>query len=320
MNGLKTISSFYQNKEILLEKCYENFVSALGFVPKFGVEIEFYLIDKNKSEKLSDDLRIDEFIAAFKRYFACDELVYEIEKERGQGQIEVKIAYSNNLILVAQKIAQIKEIAKNIADKIDLLANFDAQIFDDDCGSALQFNFSLHDFEGKNLFVKKDELFFYSIAGMLDFIDEMMIFCAPNEKDYRRFDVSLNKNLHKNGKFCAPINISCGVDNRTSAVRFFSGNSDQKKYSVEKFFVKDKSQNRIEFRVASSNCEPRLVMSSLLFAVYFAIKNSLKLEDNLLIYGNAFDEQYNLPEFVKNLDGARECFENSRLRQFLVKI
>jgi gamma-glutamylputrescine synthase len=302
MIGSKIISNFYAQKENLLRSSLEIFLESVKLIPRFGVELEFYLRrggfqtspNVNYAVKEQAGLKpapteVYEYIANLKNLLP--QII--VEKERGEAQIEIKTHPTSDLSSLAQDIENIKSVAKNLAQQKNLIADFSSQPFIDDCGSALQFNFSLHD-NDKNLFAKKNELFFSSIAGMLDIIDEMTIFCAPQEEDYLRFDLEINRNLHKKGKFTAPVNISFGNDNRSAAIRIPPCENLQ--------------QNRIEFRVAGADADPYLVMTSLLVAVERAILLKLELQDSQKVFGNAFDEQYNLKSLAKNLSEAQEKF------------
>lgn len=307
-----SLSDFYSNKNSLLQKSLHQFVEKTKFFPQIGVELEFYLLDEN-SQRLENQGLVADYITVLSHLFLQDPTIYKIEKEQGATQIEIKIAPHSDLILLAEKIAGIKEVAKKLAQKNNFIACFDAQPFVDDCGSALQFNFSLHDVEGENLFTKvedflpqnkeisavknsarKNKLLLHSIAGMLDSLEWAMIFYAPKEEDYRRFDLEINRKLHHKGKFTAPTNISFGDNNRTAAIRL----------PRNEYFQND----RIEFRVAAADADPFLVLFSLLTAVENGIENNQLPQDSQRVFGNAFDAQYSFKEFAKNLEIAQKNF------------
>lgn len=286
MNSSQNISDFYTNRKFFLQKSIKQFVENTKYFPQIGIELEFYLLDQNL-QCLQNKGLIDNYIFLLAQIFLQDPTIYKIEKEQGASQIEIKIAPHSDLLLLAQKIETIKQKAKILAQENNLVACFDSQPFKDDCGSALQFNFSLHDDAANNLFIKdrevssqKNNLLLNTITGMLDSIEWAMIFYAPQPQDYLRFDLDINRNLHKKGKFTAPVNISFGDDNRTVAVRV----------------PKDKNlqNNRVEFRVAAANADGFLTISSLLVAIANAINNNRIPQDSQKIFGNAFDQQYSL--------------------------
>ena len=51
---------------------------------------------------------------------------------------------------MTEDILKLKLMAKTLAEERNLIVSFAAQQFLDDCGSALQFNISLHDVDDKN--------------------------------------------------------------------------------------------------------------------------------------------------------------------------
>jgi len=303
MTGLRAISDFYEKKKLILEKTISDSV----FVPYFGLELEFYLLNSSFQPCKDGDSQLS-YISDLKNILKNNLAVYEIEKEHGTSQIEIKIAPSPDLARLCQNVEEIKFLIKNLAKKNNLIASFAAQPFEDDCGSALQFNFSLHDKNGENLFIKKDDLFFSSIAGMLEFIDGMMVFCAPQKEDYRRFNLEINRTLHKKGKYPAPVNVSFGDNNRSAAIRV------PHPQKIE--------QSRIEFRVAAADADAYLVMSSLLIAVNYAIENKIILDEKKKVFGNAFDEQYGLKKFAATLEEAENDFfqEGNVMKDLLQKI
>ncbi len=233
---------------------------------RVGVELEFYLFDANYNPCQKNI--VTEFISNFPR----SSLLYCVELERGISQIELKFSHTKDLEKLCEEILQAKNNACKMASKQGLRAIFKAQPLLDDCGNALQINLSLHNENDENLFCVDKKLRENAIAGMLDNIDEMMVFYAPNEDDSLRYDLQRNINLHKKGKFSAPVNKSFGDDNRSCAIRVL--------------------KNRIEFRVASANCEPRAAILAVLQSVEKGILQNLKPQVEQKVYGNAFDEKY----------------------------
>lgn len=310
MNGSNLISNLYAQKEKLLRNFLADFTASLNLFPQFGIELEFYLRRSgvcppayNMQCEWPDAVTIDDYIIELQTLFP--QII--IEKEQGKGQIEIKTHPTPDLARLAQDIENIKSSAKNLASKKKLIADFSSQPFIDDCGSAMQFNFSLHDKQNKNLFMKKDDLFFQSIAGMLDLTEEIMVFCAPKNEDYLRYDIEINRALHKKGKYTAPVNICFGNNNRTALIRLPR--------------CDDKAQSRIEFRAAAADADPYLVLTCLLFSIKNGIEKKTSAKHDLQVFGNAFDLQYNnlkrLPQdlarsesvFLANSTGLKGKFE-----------
>ncbi len=289
------LEAFRKNKISLLQKNSDHFFSTTSLITKIGVELEFYLTNQDRS-RLLDQLILADFIAELSRNIPVDSLIYKIEKEQGVGQIEVKTIFDSDLLKVCDEIKKIKSAAKNLALQKNLIASFAAQEFPDDCGSALQFNISLHDARGKNLFESDEKILQKVASGLLQMTNSMMIFLAPNEDDYARFSGEINRNLFKQGKFTAPVNLSFGADNRTCAIRI----PVTPKNSENNF------GKRLEYRIAAADADPFLAMSAILLAMIFGIENGEPQLSQL--HGNAFDEQYGVQNFCKNLEEAREKF------------
>ncbi|WP_425364155.1 hypothetical protein [Candidatus Tisiphia endosymbiont of Hybos culiciformis] len=111
-------------------------------------------------------------------------------------------------------------------------------------------------------------------------LDSFLIF-MPNEDDYLRLD--------KN--FMAPTNVSFGNNNRTVAVR-----------------IPDSSPRRVEHRIASPLTDPYLAIFTILNSILLGLEFPDKINNINKIYGNAFDQQYNLVPLPKSLAEALELF------------
>ncbi|WP_341758625.1 palindromic element RPE1 domain-containing protein [Candidatus Tisiphia endosymbiont of Ditula angustiorana] len=111
-------------------------------------------------------------------------------------------------------------------------------------------------------------------------LDTFLIF-MPNEDDYLRLD--------KN--FMAPTNVSFGNNNRTVALR-----------------TPDLSPKRLEHRIANPLTDPYLAIFTILNSIFLGLKFPDKINNINKIYGNAFDQQYNLVSFPKSLTEALELF------------
>ncbi len=279
---------FYDHKIDLLKKISGDFSLSSSLTPKIGLELEFYLTAQDGSQ-IFDAAIIDKFIADLSKKFPSNFLIYQIEKEQGNGQIEIKTSFDSDLMKVCYEIEQIKLAAKKLAFTKQLKVTFAAQPFNDDCGSALQFNISLHDQSGENIFNFDEKTLHKSVGGLLQKSDEMMVFLAPEPQDYTRFSKELNYNLFKKGKYSAPINLSFGADNRTCAIR-----------------IPTAKEKRLEYRIAASNADAFLCCAALLAAILFGLQN--ELEPLKQIHGNAFDEQYQISDFCRNFDQAKEKF------------
>lgn len=190
--------------------------------------------------------------------------IYEVEKEMGASQIEVKTKPISDLSALCDQITQAKIIIHQFAQNKGLIASFAAQPFKDDCGNALQLNISWQGHEEQN--------FNQATASLLKYTNQMLPLLASKAEDFFRFDLALNKALHKNGKYVAPTYLAYGKDNRSAAIRLLD--------------------SRLEYRVPCADADPYLTMIAVLFALLRGDNEKVKLKENQRVYGNAFDEQY----------------------------
>ncbi|MES2960837.1 MAG: hypothetical protein V4694_00445 [Pseudomonadota bacterium] len=281
------LEKLYLNKREILEKSQKFFQNSNSLILKIGCELEFFLFEENSSKTVNQDVR-DDFISKLQIELPKKfPLIYQIEKEQGASQIEVKTVFTPDLSSLCEELEGAKNFIKTLAVQKKITASFAAQPFIDDCGSALQFNISLHE-NDKNIF-ESDENILKNVAGsLLEMTNQMMIFLAPKEEDYARFSHEINHNLFKKGKFTAPINLSFGGDNRTCAIRV----------------PFQKNGKRLEYRIAAADADIFLVVAALLLVISKSEKNHPQQ-----IHGNAFDGQYEVAGFCNSLKEAQEFFE-----------
>lgn len=293
------LEEFYQNKKTILKKTQDFFSNSSSLIPKIGVELEFFLLERNLQALENQSLLTDLIVELKKKLTKIFPLIYEVEKERGASQIEIKTSFVADLIGLGCELENAKNFIKNFAEEKNLIASFASQPFADDCGNALQFNISLHDKSDKNLFESDENLLKKVASELLRKTDAMMIFLAPKAEDYSRFSCQINRDLFKKGKFSAPINLSFGADNRTCAIRIPAKNSINPHYG-----------KRIEYRIAAAAADFFLITAAILLVINSALNKSendsvFEMEQ---IFGNAFDEQYQLKNFCKSLGEAEEKF------------
>lgn len=284
------MDNFYKQKESILKNSQSLFSSKSSYILKIGIELEFYLTNKDDSQ-IADSAIITNFISNLSALTSK----FKIEPEQGVGQIEIKTEEANSDILqLCNDIEEIKSIAENLSKEDNLKANFGSRPYAQDCPSSLQFNISLHQENGDNVINTKDDLFKNIISTLLDNTNNLLEILAPTTQDYLRFSKEYNKKIFSLGKYTAPTNLSFGNDNRTCAIR----------YKPSKYGYK------IEYRVASSMADPYLSFAGIIF--YLAkIFDEMQFNDYEEIYGNAFDDKYDLKDIAKNKD-----FENSEFAIF----
>jgi glutamine synthetase len=283
------LEQLYKNKRLILKKSQEFFLNSSSLTPKIGCELEFFLLEKNlaavENQALMADL-ISELKSELTKKYS---LIYQVEKEQGVSQVEVKTSFTSDLFLLCEQLESAKNFIKNFAQEKNFIASFVSQPFVNDCGSALQFNVSPHGKDDKNIFELDKNFLKNSATSLLKMTNSMMIFLAPKEEDYTRFSFDLNRELFRKGKFTAPINLSFGADNRTCAIR-----------------IPNPSGNRLEYRIAAADADPALAISAILIAISSDQKtNEPQFEQ---IFGNAFDEKYKLENFCQSLKEAEGFF------------
>lgn len=257
-----------------LHKLLDEF-NKLDLTTIIGIEWECYLLEQKqplKAEKLA--LFFKKFLNIAKNQ---NIFILNIEKEQGQGQIEIKTRPYQDISKLCQDFILIKKIVQEISKTMSLETDFAAQKYHDDCGSALQINLNFLDQKQNNLFAGSSEneskLLLYSIAGILSNISKFLENYISCKEDMKRFDKNLNINLHKSGKYTAPINFnSWGYNNRTTTIRIAGSNRT--------------NNRRLEFRVPCSNANITQIIESLLYSVLQGIKEE-ELPQNA-IYGNCF--------------------------------
>lgn len=230
-----------------------------GLYILIGSEIEFYLRTNNLAPSEDD-------IKAFSSYISSlnSQTSLQVEKEKGVGQYEIPINYTQPDEAMAL-IDYTRDLIQDSAKKFGMDAIFSAKPFKDEYGSALHLHISLHDADGKNLFTYNSDFMEHIIFSILDLIESDLDFIC-NEEDLERFQEG----------WMAPSHICWGGNNRTAAIRI----------------PHDKSENkRFEFRLPSANSDQYRV---LLFILIGVLKSGKIENKHSKIYGNAYDEQYSL--------------------------
>ena len=145
----------------------------------------------------------------------CSDMDMHLEglhTETGPGVIEAAIMVDDS-INSADKATLFKTFSKVLFQRNDLMANFMAKWSDQYPGQSGHIHTSLQDLEGKSLFSsKKDELsqtLNYFIGGLQTYMREFSVMIAPTVNSYKRLCPGA----------WAPINMTWGVENRTTAFR-----------------------------------------------------------------------------------------------------
>ena len=215
--------------------------------------------------------------------------------ESGFGQNEVDFMYSTAL-KSADNLNTFKSTVKAIADRNGLFASFMPKPMQDQAGSGMHVNVSIHR-DGKNLFqgdIAPDSEAGHFIAGILAHARELTCFCNPIPNSYTRF-----------GSCEAPKYVSWSRQNRSQLVRIPQVKGDN---------------CRMELRSPDPACNPYLAIGLVLAAGLDGIEHRMELSApvnrNLFIPGEAAG--LGLETLPASLEEAVEVARNSEfLHKFL---
>ncbi|AIF80940.1 glutamine synthetase [endosymbiont of Acanthamoeba sp. UWC8] len=274
------------NLKKLILNLQDELFSTLNLTPQIGFELEFYLTDLK-------DNQIDHLQASLLRQLLAEQNII-LEEEKGRGQFEVQSNYTSDLPILITYLEELKAILGKHSRACGYLVNFDPKPFPGDYGSSLHVHLNFLNKEERNFFSLANTNQSYElkkcIYGILDIIREGIYFFG-GEKDFSRFSA----------KFMAPINISWGGNNRTTAIRVPDSKPEFR---------------RIELRVPSANASLEKVIAFVLIGALHGLKNENLYYER--IYGNAFDEQYALQLLPKDLKEAENIFhEQGVLKNYL---
>ena len=172
--------------------------------------------------------------------------------ESGFGQNEVDFMYSTAL-KSADNLNTFKSTVKAIADRNGLFASFMPKPMQDQAGSGMHVNVSIHR-DGKNLFqgdIAPDSEAGHFIAGILAHARELTCFCNPIPNSYTRF-----------GSCEAPKYVSWSRQNRSQLVRIPQVKGDN---------------CRMELRSPDPACNPYLAIGLVLAAGLDGIEHRMEL-------------------------------------------
>tara|TARA_A100001037_G_scaffold115402_1_gene105100 strand:+ start:394 stop:1743 length:1350 start_codon:yes stop_codon:yes gene_type:complete len=217
-----------------------------------------------------------------------------IHTETGPGVYETAIRYTDG-IAAADRGALFKNGIKEIAPRHELIATFMAKWNADLPGCSGHLHQSLIDREGNNTFASEggevSDVARSYLAGVLELMPAMTALYCPNINSYKRAVPGV----------WSPINVSWGIENRTSAVRAIPGNSPK--------------ATRLECRLPGADANPYLVMAASLASGLYGIENNLNPPD--AVSGNAY-EQAGLTPLSPNLADATALFKANETARSLL--
>jgi len=267
-----------------------------GYTVQVACEIEFY-ISSGFSERSKDNEFLAEILLALsKKNIAVSSIGLEV----APNQFEVALTPKSPEIAIFE-VTQLKGIAANICAKYGQEILFSAKPFENLPGSGLHIHISLFDSSGNALYSRDDDknessVMLYSIGGLCQTMLKNFIYFAPDETSYQRFSSVINNIAEYQNPMVshnnAPVNVSWGGNNRTTAIRIPTSTINEQ-------------GRHIEFRVAGADADPKHVIEKIIEGIYFGISNKINPPEK--IYGNAYDAQYNfLTRFPLSLEEAKK--------------
>lgn len=234
---------------------------AAGFHPMGAMELEFYLLDKNRdamgrvqparypltgrqnsqTHTMSVD-ELDEMSPFFEAVYAGAKslnLPFEtVISEYAAGQFEFTLRYGD-LARAADDIVLAKRLIRATARRFDMEACFMAKPFGDKSGSGMHLHLSLADDQGRNLFADGADgalspLMLSAIGGIRAVMADTMLIMAPFLNSWRRFSSVIY----------SPASNTWGREDRNVALRIPDGSAKSRHF---------------EHRIAGVDANPYLI-------------------------------------------------------------
>ncbi|MDD7972919.1 glutamine synthetase family protein [Roseinatronobacter alkalisoli] len=241
---------------------------AMGYTPMGALELEFYLIDKDRDavgkpqparapmtgRRLSGTncMSVDEldemapfFDAVYEGAAALDLPMESLISEYAVGQFELTLRY-RELARAADDIVRCKRLLRTTARRFGMEACFMSKPFAQSSGSGMHLHLSMTDASGVNIFADPADgtlspRMLSAIGGVRDSMAESMLVLAPVLNSWRRFA----------GKIYSPAANTWGAEDRNVALRIPSGAPKTRHF---------------EHRVAGVDANPYLVAAIVLGA------------------------------------------------------
>ncbi len=297
----------------LLKKLLDR-AAGLGFQVRLAAEYEYFLFEETGHSLREKDFRNlrplspGMFGYSVVRASTHSDIVhgivdamgdYDVElegihTETGPGVYETAIRYDTGL-RAADKAALFKTGIKELAPRHGLLATFMAKWNADLPGCSGHIHQSLWDgdanlFSDPNAETGLSEQAGHYLAGQLDLMPALTALSCPTINSYKRAVPGV----------WSPINVSWGLDNRTTALRAIP--------------ISGKT-TRVEYRLSGADANPYLAMAACLASGLYGIEH--RLEPPPPVSGNAYADE-TLPLLPSNLAVATECLNRSEAaRQYL---
>lgn len=293
-NGLFFLSEFAPPADqvcprALLRRVLER-AKSMGFDVYTGLEYEVFFFDETADSVREKNYRnlkpmapgwfgysvIRNSVAAdfYRQMLAtCEAMDFGLEglhEETGPGVIEAAITVDQALA-AADKAALFKTFMKVLAQRNNMIATFMAKWSRDWPGQSGHIHLSLKSADGKSAFHDPSQPHSMSttmrhfVGGLQQLMPEVLAMVSPTINSYTRLIPG----------FWAPTDSTCGVENRTCALRIIPGSP--------------KSQ-RVEYRVAAADANPYVILSAAIASGLWGIEHAVEPEP--LVVGNAYDRKF----------------------------
>lgn len=252
-------------------------------------EVEWYLTPLITPS--NEDAYVEHFIQRIKQHAAAENLaLHSVDRERGHLQMEAALPPQREITILIKNYKNLVALVERSASEMDAKADFSAKPKPSDYGSAIHVHVHLEDVNGDSVFKKEEgELsapLRHAIGGLLATMQERLPVFLPTEASWRRIE----KGFH------APVNISWGFNNRTTALRLPDGVGQYR--GAEQIAAAPPGRyKRIEHRVAGSDADFAEVVEAILYGIEKGLSN--RIEPPAPVYGDAADAQYDLERFEK---------------------
>ncbi|WP_060584471.1 glutamine synthetase family protein [Aeromonas schubertii] len=270
-------------------------LKAQGVHPVVAVELEFYLIDRERDEDgriqppcspVTQRRDIGAQVYSVDNLNDFDDFLQEVHSvaeqqglpldgavaEAAPGQFEINLRHTDDVLAACDQALALKRLIHGVAERHEMEATFMAKPYPDQAGSGMHIHISIVDKQGNNLFSDAEgddsPLLLHAVAGMIDLLPSSIVLLAPNVNSDRRFQPGMY----------VPLHASWGHNNRTVALRIPCG---------------DRQDRRIEHRVAGADANPYLVVATVLAALQHGLDNRLQppppvVGNGLIVEGDSF--------------------------------
>ena len=249
--------------------------SDMGFEPRVGTELEFYLLDKDTLKPRDRGIQVyglpraselEHVLGPIRRHLSAVGIpIEQSNPEYAAGQVEVNIRYDEALT-AADRVVTFRGLVKELGNTHGYHATFMSKPFFAESGNGFHVHHSLWR-DGENLMADNGALSALGrqyLAGLQQHMSEISMVSATTPNAYRR---------RQPYTFC-PINNTWGVDNRTVGLRVILGNDNA---------------IRVEKRDGSADCNPYLLLALEIASGLSGIEN--KLEPTAQTTGNGYEDQ-----------------------------